>query len=43
MNTIFKEFENLSVEKAIERPVLESQRRRKRLFFHRKIFKFFEF
>ena len=28
---------------AIERPGLESQRSRKRLFFHRKIFKFFKY
>ena len=62
INSIFKEFENLSVEKitlstalgfeprsfdcrstALERPGLESQRSRKRHFFHRKIFKFFKY
>ena len=42
-NLDIKEFENLSVEiKTLPtRPGLESQRSRKRLFFDRKIFKFF--
>ena len=43
MNSSIKEYENLSITglPAIEGPGLESQRSRKRLFFHRKIFKFF--
>ena len=31
----------IQIRQAIERPGLESQRSRKRLFFHRKIFEFF--
>ena len=50
MNSIFKKFEHLSVKKRrfrlcwdFERSGLESQRSRKRLFFHRKIFKIFKY
>ena len=34
---------SISSRPAIERPGLESQRSRKRLFFHRKIFQFFKY
>ena len=45
LNSLFKEFENLSMEKKtlIERPGLESQRSRKRLFFHRNILQLFKY
>ena len=37
-----KNYSNFTISKYSERPGLESQRSRKRHFFHRKIFKFFK-